>query len=241
LESGWLHVVESVEALVKTATNTNSQLESEIIGRLARLTSRRTNDIRSVRRDFSKRISHWSGSAVIALALHLLKNKQVPRFFAYELIHHHKHALASLNSRNTVSLGQGIDSWDAVDTFACYLSGPAWRENQLPDALIEKWTRSKDRWWRRAAVVSTVPLNNIARGGKGEPARTLEICRLVIDDRDDMVVKALSWALRELAKRNRAPVQAFIDANGARLAPRVLREVGNKLLTGLKTPKLGRA
>jgi hypothetical protein len=231
--------VESVKALV--IVSTNSQLEREIVDRLARLTSRRTNDIRSVRRDFSKRISDLSGTEVIALALHLLKNEQVPRFFAYELVHHHKHALASLNSRNTISLGQGIDSWDAVDTFACYLTGPAWRENQIPDTLIEKWTRSKDRWWRRAAVVSTVPLNNIARGGKGEPARTLKICHLVISDRDDMVVKALSWALRELAKRDRAAVQAFIDANEARLPPRVLREVGNKLLTGLKNPKSRRA
>lgn len=230
-------MVESVETLVKIAKNTNSQLEGEIIDRLARLTSRRTNDIRSVRRAFSKQISDLSGAAVIALALHLLKNKQVPRFFAYELVHHHKHALASLDSRNTVSLGQGIDTWDAVDTFACYLSGPAWREKQIPDALIEKWTRSKDRWWRRAAVVTTVPLNNVARGGKGEPDRTLKICRLVINDRDDMVVKALSWALRELAKRDRAAVQAFIDTNVERLAPRVLREVGNKLRTGLKNPK----
>jgi Predicted DNA alkylation repair enzyme len=231
-------VVESVETLVKTATSTSSQLEREIIGRLARLTSRRTNDIRSVRRDFSKQISNLSGAAVISLALHLLKNEQVPRFFSYELVHHHKHALASLNSRNTVSLGQGIDSWDAVDTFACYLSGPAWRENQIPDALVEKWTQSKDRWWRRAAVVTTVPLNNIARGGKGEAARTLKICRLVINDRDDMVVKALSWALRELAKRDRPAVQAFIEANVEGLAPRVLREVRNKLTTGLKNPTL---
>ena len=224
-----------------TATNTNSQLEREIIGRLASLTSRRTNDIRSVRRDFSKQIADLNGATVIALALQLLKNEQVPRFFAYELVHHHKQALASLNSRNTVSLGQGIDSWDAVDTFACYLSGPAWRENRIPDGLVEKWTRSKDRWWRRAAVVTTVPLNNIARGGKGDAARTVKICRLVINDRDDMVVKALSWALRELAKRDRAAVQAFIDANVERLAARVLREVGNKLNTGLKNPKLRRA
>jgi len=47
----------------------------------------------------------------------------------------------------------------------------------------------------------------------------------------------LSWALRELAKRDRAAVQAFIDTNVERLAPRVLREVGNKLRTGLKNPK----
>jgi 3-methyladenine DNA glycosylase AlkD len=150
----------------------------------------------------------------------------------------HAEAAASLNSRTIQLLGKGIDSWDSVDTFACYLSGPAWREHQLSDSLIARWTRSKNRWWRRAAVVSTVPLNNKARGGRGDAERTIQICRLVVDDRDDMVVKALSWALRELSKRNKGVVESFLSENESRLAPRVLREVRNKLRTGLKNSKV---
>jgi 3-methyladenine DNA glycosylase AlkD len=61
----------------------------------------------------------------------------------------------------------------------------------------------------------------------------------VLDDKDDMVVKALSWALRELAKRDPQSVRAFILEHEPRLAPRILREVRNKLNTGLKNPKLG--
>jgi 3-methyladenine DNA glycosylase AlkD len=55
-------------------------------------------------------------------------------------------------------------------------------------------------------------------------------------DRDPMVVKALSWALRELAKREPAAVRAYLAANAARLPALVRREVGNKLATGLKNP-----
>jgi len=62
---------------------------------------------------------------------------------------------------------------------------------------------------------------------------------MVAKDRDDMVVKAVSWALRELAKRDSASVRAFLRREGDRLAPRVLREVRNKLATGLKNPKSG--
>ena len=51
------------------------------------------------------------------------------------------------------------------------------REGQVADALIQRWARSKDRWWRRAALVSTVALNIGARGGQGDPARTLMVCR----------------------------------------------------------------
>ena len=52
--------------------------------------------------------------------------------------------------------------------------------------------------------------------------------------RDDMVVKALSWALRELSKRDPAAAAAFIRKYDARLAARVRREVTAKLETGRK-------
>jgi 3-methyladenine DNA glycosylase AlkD len=57
---------------------------------------------------------------------------------------------------------------------------------------------------------------------------------MLIEDRDDMIVKAMSWALRALAKRDPRSVATFIEQYRGRLAPRVAREVGNKLRTGLK-------
>jgi 3-methyladenine DNA glycosylase AlkD len=63
------------------------------------------------------------------------------------------------------------------------------------------------------------------------------VCRVLVDDRDDMVVKALSRALRELAKREPAGVARFIRDEKDRLASRVRREVKSKLETGRKTPK----
>lgn len=128
-----------------------------------------------------------------------------------------------------------------IDMFGCYLAGPAWREHQLSERLIHSWARSKDRWWRRAALVSTVPLNNKARGGTGDTRRTLEVCDLLIDDRDDMVVKAVSWALRELAKSDPDAVREFLNRNRGHLAARVIREVDNKLSTGLKNPRPAKA
>ena len=51
-----------------------------------------------------------------------------------------------------------------------------------------------------------------------------------------MVVKATSWPLRVLSKRDAGAVQNFFSEMGDRLAPRVRREVKSKLLTGLKNP-----
>jgi len=143
-----------------------------------------------------------------------------------------------MGARELEEFGNGMASWDAVDCFSCFLAGPAWQARQVPDSLIHGWARSPDRWWRRAALVATVGLNRAARGGRGEALgaarRTLRICRMLVEDRDDMVVKALSWALRELAKGDPRAVREFLAKEP--VAARVAREVRNKLTTGLKNP-----
>ena len=83
-------------------------------------------------------------------------------------------------------------------------------------------------------MVCTVVLNLKSRGGTGDPDKTLQICELVVEDKDDMVVKALSWALRELAKRDVEPVIKFVDQYEEFLAARVVREVRSKIKTGRK-------
>jgi 3-methyladenine DNA glycosylase AlkD len=59
-------------------------------------------------------------------------------------------------------------------------------------------------------------------------------------DRDPMVVKALSWSLRVLAKVEPKAVQSYVNERGPALAALVQREVRNKLTTGLKNPRRNR-
>jgi len=218
--------------------NEAEQLEAEVVSQISSLSTPSTADVRALRRGFSKRIAKASPELVIELAIRLVDRSQILfRFVGYEFVLHHKQALLSLDAQKLERLGKGIDSWVAVDTFASYVAGPAWREQQVADKLIHRWARSKDRWWRRTALVSTVPLNNKARGGSGDPRRTLQVCEMLLNDRDDMVVKAMSWALRELAKRDAVAVERFLKKHQTVLAPRVIREVGNKLTTGLKNPR----
>ena len=87
-------------------------------------------------------------------------------------------------------------------------------------------------------MVCTVILNRRTWGGKGDTPRTLGVCELLVADRDDMVVKGMSWALRELIATDRRGVQRFLKKYGTALAGRVRREVNNKLSTGLKNPRL---
>ena len=174
----------------------------------------------------------------VALAYELIEGKTLEgRQTAYEILSLHRPALASLKTRDVERLGRGMDNWASVDTFAGHVAGPAWRKGQVTDKAVARWARSADRWWRRAALVSTVALNQKSKGGMGDTPRTLSICEMLVADADDMVVKGLSWALRELAERDSDAAARFLDRHDTVIASRVRREVNNKLSTGLKNPR----
>jgi 3-methyladenine DNA glycosylase AlkD len=208
-------------------------LADEIDRRIRALPEQKTESIRCVRREFSNRLQDASFSEVLAVADALVDRH---RWVAYELLYFHPSRLSGLHLDDVERLGRGLDSWETVDAFARYVSGPAWQRGLIPNEAIQSWAASPDRFWRRAALVSTVPLNLRAAGGTGDTRRTLDICARLAADTDDTVVKALSWALRELAIWDPDAVRSFLDTHKDVLASRIKREVRNKLETGLKNP-----
>jgi 3-methyladenine DNA glycosylase AlkD len=211
-------------------------LAREIRSRLDQLSAPNTAVVRAIRRDFSHQIASAAPESVIQLALHLLdEDSDLLRFFSYELVSHHKLAFEQLTMDDLLKLGRALNSWSSVDCFAMYLSGPMWANGRLSDKTIATWARSEDRWWRRTALVSTVALG--WRGSPDDLLKVEKICALLAADPDDLVVKALSWALREVAKKHPKEARAFLTAHKHALAARVIREVNNKLTTGLKTPR----
>ena len=206
---------------------------TDVISGLRALPSLTVDPVRRYRRKLSKTLTSASAPEVRSIALRLLETPDpMSRFVAYELVSHHDTARRSLRAVHLEQLAAGFADWAAVDTFGCYLSGPAWRDGQIGDDTTLEWASRENRWWRRAALVSTVALGR--RGADGDAPRVLAVCARLAPDRDDMVVKALSWALRELTKTDPEAVRAFLQRE--HLAPRVLREVRNKLETGLKNP-----
>lgn len=159
---------------------------------------------------------------------------------AYEVLAGDRRVHPLLTTRVVERRGRGIDNWASVDTFATAISGVAWREGRVTDAAVARWVASRDRWWRRTALVSTVPLN-VSATGDGDATRTLAVCASLIHDRDNVVVKALSWTLRALAVRDAEAVRDCIAQREGELPARALREVRNKLASGLKNPRKGAA
>ncbi len=223
-------------------TNDATNLVDEIFDRVAALPAATVPAIRPIRREFSRRVAGAGADEVVALVRDivdrsLLEGAREVRWMGYEIAHYHRPTLASLDLATLERLGAGLNSWDSVDVFSLYLSGPAWRNGQIGDDDVHRWAESDNRWWRRVALVSTVALNLKARGGTGDVARTMPVCRMLAADGDDMVVKALSWALRAAVEYNRAAVESFLVEYDQCLAARVKREVRTKLNTGRKNPR----
>ena len=206
-----------------------------LLNDLNSLAVRNTPALRQVRRGYSKRWKREPPQAVLGIARKVSASGY--RWIGCELIRNHPAAFAALNDRTVAQFATGLNSWDSVDAFARILSGPAWAHGYISDALIAKWSRSRDRWLRRAAIVGTIALNMRSDGGRGDTRRTLAICGRLAADSDDMVQKAISWALRALVASDAAAVAKFVTRYHEQLSSRVKREVSNKLRIGLKNPR----
>jgi 3-methyladenine DNA glycosylase AlkD len=207
-------------------------------GDLRALPTRSIDAIRGVRRRYSAALADAPPSTVVDVADALLAGgTSAERLIGTELLIARPDAIRRVRSADVEKWARGLDDWGSIDMYGVTVAGVAWREGCVPDRHVMRWAGSADRWRRRLALVATVPLNSRARGGQGDTARTLRVCAALVDDRDDMVVKALSWALRELSKRDPHSVAGFLREHELRLASRVRREVKTKLETGRKVAR----
>ena len=188
----------------------------------------RTKDVRNVRRYYSRLYRSAPAEKILAISEHLFLDEGY-RFVPYELIYHHRGTIEILNPEKVNVLGQGLHDWSSTDIFAHYIAGPAWKQGVISDQEIDNWIHSPIIWWRRAAVVSTIYLY-------GDIDRMLKYSEILIDDNEDLIIKAVSWVLREATKYDPQAVRDFLAQHQDRLAARIKREVMNKLVTGLKNP-----
>jgi 3-methyladenine DNA glycosylase AlkD len=131
-----------------------------------------------------------------------------------------------------------INNWDLVDASAEYVVGPWWRTLGPADRRTRlKLVRSKSLWERRIAVLST--FYDIKVGDSG-PA--LEVCALLLDDREDLIHKATGWMLREVGKRvSREDLLGFLDEHAAVMPRTMLRYSIERLSPEARAHYLGAA
>jgi len=114
-----------------------------------------------------------------------------------------------------------INNWDLVDVSAPWITGVWSLEN--PSALSELRKRlcSNLLWDRRIAILSTLAW---IRVGRFEVLTEFAAVLLrAPQEHEDLMHKATGWMLREMGKRDRERLTAFLRQYGARMPRTMLR------------------
>ena len=108
-------------------------------------------------------------------------------------------------------------SWSVTDDFCINVLQPLlWRHTEEILQLLEKWTRSDNRWKKRASVVAFVR----KAGESGEFVdHLLGLCETLIWDVDDLVQKGIGWALKDNMRGVRDKIIAYVKELRVRGVP----------------------
>ena len=111
-----------------------------------------------------------------------------------------------------------VNNWDLVDTSAPHIVGDYLYNNPEKSKILLEFSHSENLWVRRISIVSTFAFikNN-------EFNKTLEIAKLLLNDDQDLIHKAVGWMLREIYKRDKRIIKLFLKQNYALIPRTTLR------------------
>jgi 3-methyladenine DNA glycosylase AlkD len=110
-----------------------------------------------------------------------------------------RQTIYNLYLRNTAF----INNWDLVDSSAPQIVGGFLADK--PRAILNELARSDSLWERRIAIMATMYFIKL-----GQFDDTLRLARVLLDDQEDLIHKAVGWMLREVGNRELAVEEAFL-------------------------------
>lgn len=115
-----------------------------------------------------------------------------------------------------------INNWDLVDSSAAKIVGA--ELSSCDRSYLYKLIKSQDLWQRRIAVIATFYFIR-----QDDFDDCLNICRLLINDQEDLIHKACGWMLREAGKRNQTILENFLSQHADKMPRTMLRYAIEKL------------
>ena len=122
-----------------------------------------------------------------------------------------------------------INNWDLVDLSAPNIVGAFLMErNRKP---LYQLAKSKILWERRIAVLATF---NFIKNNQF--ADVLKIAGILLQDKEDLIHKAVGWMLREVGKKDTACAESFLQKH-CRTMPRTMLRYAIERFTPVKKHK----
>jgi len=109
-----------------------------------------------------------------------------------------------------------INNWDLVDLSAPKIVGLYLLDKPQEQKILLKLAQSKSLWEKRISIISTYPFIK-----KQDFRLTLRIAQKLLNDKHDLIHKAVGWMLREIGKIDCRAEKKFLDANASKM-PRVM-------------------
>jgi 3-methyladenine DNA glycosylase AlkD len=127
-------------------------------------------------------------------------------------------------------LDKYVDTWGSCDDLCTHAFG--YFLFIFPEFIpkIHEWTKSKNRWKRRASAVIFI---YSARKGK-YLEDILKIARSLSQDEDDLVQKAYGWMLKEASNGKQKEIFDFVIKNRRSMSRTALRYSIEKMSVNLK-------
>lgn len=124
-----------------------------------------------------------------------------------------------------------VNNWNLVDSSAHTILGAHLfhQNNQADPNILFTLARSKVIWERRIAIISTW---YFIRNNDFE--FTFKLAEMLINDKHDLIHKAVGWMLREAGKRNQSKLVAFLEKHVSHMPRTMLRYSIEKLQQNLK-------
>jgi len=110
-----------------------------------------------------------------------------------------------------------VNSWDLVDATAPII-GDYLLEQPDHMELLTKLAQSKSVWQRRCAIIFTFAFLR-----KGITTPTLAVAEKLLDDRHDLIHKAVGWMLRETGKGDPVLLRTFLTTHATHMSRTSLR------------------
>jgi 3-methyladenine DNA glycosylase AlkD len=110
-------------------------------------------------------------------------------------------------------------NWATTDAIGCYLIGPLLVAHPELGARLRVWAGDRNLWVRRASIVGLIP--GARKGGSLD--LVYEIAGRLHADREDLMQKAVGWALREAGKTDMPRLERYLRTNGAAIPRTTLR------------------